>query len=335
MNAGTTGAHQLGIGQGTGRLNDRIKHYKKLLVRNWWLIALCVSMGVCAQAWKVSTYPDEYRSNARIVVTGQLAFKDSVDYREEMANFYGTAVQILQSTELKRRVRERVKSIHPEMNATTVGLTIERQKNSAILNVLAQGGSPAYVQAFLDALLDEYVAFRREMRSKVSESAIDRIELQLALEEKRLGESRAKLQSFEEENNVVVLEEGRNNSAQYLRGLKAQLADLKAEGNLLRRLDIEKNILRRNDPGEPFAGGEEPPSVPLADAERDYLKTRREIELLKEDITEKLRNWKPAHPKIKELERKLRQAERLLAVYRRESEAKNAQRIESVDLPHR
>ena len=210
--------------------NDRVRRYVKLFTRRWWLVMLLISGGVCLQAWKTSKLPDEYQSKARIVVSGQLSIKDRVHYREEMANFYGTAVQILQSAELKRRVKERVKMLHAKLAPTPVNLTIERQRNSSVFNLELRGREPRYAQAYLDALLDEYINFRQEMRSRISENTLDALSEELAKAEKRLSSSRGDLEAFQAINNLVVLEEGRNSSAQRLLDLKSKVADLRARG---------------------------------------------------------------------------------------------------------
>ena len=292
---------------------------------------LLVSGGICLQAWKTSKLPDEYRSTARIVVTGQIALKESVHYREEMANFYGTQAQILKSGELKRRVKERVKVLHPALQPSGVNLTIERQKNSSVFNLESRGRDASYARAYLDALLDEYINLRREMRSRVSENTLDALTEELARAQKRLTASETELKEFQSGNNVVVLEDGRNSSATYLQELKSKMADLKTELSLLRRLDIEQDILRRNrlpDGKE----GENAGVVPLAAAERDFLETRQRIELLRAELTQMLQVMKPKHPKVQTMQQDIAKAETMLGIYRKQSEEQNGQRIKSLEV---
>ena len=313
------------------QFNERMRRYMKLAIRRWWLIMLLVSGGVCLQAWKTSKLPDEYRSAARVVVTGQIALKDSVHYREEMANFYGTQAQILNSGELKRRVKERVKVLHPGLKPSGVNLVIERLKNSSVFNLESQGRDAGYARAYLDALLDEYINFRREMRSRVSENTLDALTEELARSQKRLSASEDKLKGFQSENNLVVLEEGRNSSATYLRELRDKLADLKTELNLLRRLDVEQGILRRNRMTDTQDGNSEG-VLPLAESEREFLETKQQIALLQAEIDQWGAVWKPQHPKLKVLRQKMGKAEAMLALYRNQSEQQNTQRINSLTI---
>jgi uncharacterized protein involved in exopolysaccharide biosynthesis len=287
--------------------NDRMRRYMKLIARRWWVILLLVSGAICLQAWKTSKLPDEYRSQARIVVTGQLALKESVHYREEMANFYGTQAQILSSGELRRRVGERVKVLHPSLTPTPVNLTIERQKNSSVFNLENLSRDASYARAYLDALLDEYINFRR------------------------VASSETELKKFQSENNLVVLEEGRNSSAAYLEELKSKLADMKTEQNLLRRLDIEQDILRRNRLPDTYES-QRKGVMPLAESERDFLETKQQIELLRAELTQLLGVMKPKHPQVVSLQHRIGQAETMLAIYRKQSEEQNAQSVKSLEV---
>lgn len=292
---------------------------------------LLVSGGLCLQAWKTSKLPDEYQSMARIVVTGQIALKENVHYREEMANFYGTQAQILNSGELKRRVKERVKVLHPGLRPSAVHLTIERQKRSSVFDLESQSRDARYARVYLDALLDEYINFRREMRSRVSESTLDALTEELARSQNRLSASESLLKLFQDENNLVVLEEGRNSSATYLQELKSKLADVKTELSLLRRLDIEQDILRRNrisDRNE----GESAGVLPLAESEREFLETKQQIAQLQAEVDRWVAVWKPKHPKLQALRQKIGRAESMLAIYRDQSEQQNAQRINSMRI---
>jgi succinoglycan biosynthesis transport protein ExoP len=313
------------------QFNDRMRRYTKLIVRRWWVILLLVSGAVCIQAWKTSKLPDEYRSSARIVVTGQIALKDSVHYREEMANFYGTQGQILNSGELRRRVGERVKVLHPGLAPNGVNLTIERRKHSSVFNLDTLSRDARYARAYLDALLDEYINFRREMRSRVSENTLDALTEELARAQKRKEASEEDLNEFQCKNNLVVLEDGRNSSAAYLEELKSKLADMKTEINLLRRLDIEQDILRRNRLPEGYETTRK--SVfPLAESERDFLKTKQEIALLQAEMNQLLGVLKTKHPRVVSLERRIAKAETMLAIYRNQSEEQNAQRTKALEV---
>ena len=309
--------------------NDRMRRYMRMMARRWWLILLFVSVGTCLQAWKTSKLPPEYRSNARVLVTGQISLKESVRYREELANFYGTQTQILKSGELKRRVKERLKVLHPELKPSAVSLVIERQKGSSVINLECRGTDSAYARAYLDSLLDEYINLRREMRVRVSENTLDALTVEISRAQKRLAASEFELKEFENSNHVVVLEDGRNNSAAYVRELKSKMADLKTELTLLQRLNIEQDILRRNrlrDDDEDDGRT----SLPLAAVERDFLETRRQIEMLRADLIQMLTVMKPKHPKVQSLQQRLGKAETMLAIYRKQSEEQNAQRINSL-----
>jgi uncharacterized protein involved in exopolysaccharide biosynthesis len=124
------------------------------------------SLGVCYQALPITSKPQEYRSLAKLVADGQMTFKGSPASREQQADFYGTIIETLESAEMKRRALERVRALHPEIKEVDVEIRVTQTKGSAIFDILANGTEPKYTQIFLDALLDEFIAFRQNTREQ-------------------------------------------------------------------------------------------------------------------------------------------------------------------------
>src|ERR1700761_5510711 len=82
--------------------------YLALLRRRWWLVALTISLGLCGAAWFISQQPPAYLSVGRLMVSGQIRLNEGAQYTEELFNFFGTQVELMQSGEVRQRAHERV-----------------------------------------------------------------------------------------------------------------------------------------------------------------------------------------------------------------------------------
>lgn len=150
----------------TGRIVARI-------VITLGLAVLGASIVVCFQALRITGKPQEFRSMAKIVakiVSARGMLADKGDDAAALADHYGTIIETLESAEMKRRALERVRALHPELKETDVELRVVQAKGSAIFNILATGREPKYTRIYLDALLDEFMAFRSYMLEKLGKT---------------------------------------------------------------------------------------------------------------------------------------------------------------------
>ena len=81
-------------------------------------------------------------------------------------SFYGTIIETIESAEMKRRALDRVRALNPDVKDSDVEIRMAQTKGSAIFNILATGSEPKYTKIILDALLDEFIAFRQSIREQ-------------------------------------------------------------------------------------------------------------------------------------------------------------------------
>lgn len=130
------------------------------------LAILGASVGVCFQSLRITGKPQEFRSLAKIVsARGMLA--DRSDDAAAVADHYGTIIETLESAEMKRRALERVRALNPDLKETDVEIRVTQTKGSAIFNILVTGREPKFTRIYLDALLDEFMAFRHQLQEKL------------------------------------------------------------------------------------------------------------------------------------------------------------------------
>jgi hypothetical protein len=200
----------------------KFQRYKILLRRRWWFLLLTASIGVCVQALRITGRPQEFRSLAKLVAGGQMVANDNYSWREQQADFYGTIIETVESAEMKRRALERVRALHPDLKDSDVEIRVAQTKGSAIFNILATGSEPRYTKIFLDALLDEFIAFRQNIREQAQGKVLQQFLQEVVNKQKVMEERNDKLTKFSAANNVITINNSNNTAAQFLNNLQSQ-----------------------------------------------------------------------------------------------------------------
>jgi polysaccharide biosynthesis transport protein len=317
----------------------KFQRYKILLRRRWWFLLLTASIGVCVQALRITGRPQEFRSLAKLVAGGSLSFDSSVTWREQQQDFYGTIIETVESAEMKRRALERVRALNPDVKDSDVEIRVAQTKGSAIFNILATGSEPKYTRIFLDALLDEFIAFRQSIREQAQGKVLQQFLQEVVTKQKIMEDNLEKLTKFKAANNILTITNGNNLAAQFLGNLEAQresqrtiLAELKlAIENVNAAMEARERMLNAAGatPGaasaaKPGAESATPSSVKGGDtaggrgltmAEQDYLRTKSKITELKTKLDSLLVQFKQQHPMVQDVTEELAAQKALLTSY--------------------
>ncbi len=318
----------------------KFQRYKILLRRRWWFLLLTASIGVCVQALRITGRPQEFRSLAKLVAGGQLAFNDNVTWREQQQDFYGTIIETVESAEMKRRALERVRALNPDVKDSDVEIRVAQTKGSAIFNILATGSEPKYTRIFLDALLDEFIAFRQNIREQAQGKVLQQFLQEVVTKQKVMEDSLDSLTKFKAANNILTLTNGNNLAAQYLVNLEAQriaqrttLDELKlAIDNVNAAMEARERMLSAVAAGAaPVAGAKGAENVQpssgvkatdtspgrngMTMAEQDYLRTKSKITELKTKLDSLLIQFKQQHPMVQDITEELAAQKALLSSY--------------------
>ena len=293
------------------------QRYKYMLQNWWWIPLLTTAIGLGLQAWMVLSAPPKYQSSGRLMVSGKIALPEGAVYSEEAANFFGTQLELLQSSEVARRADARVMALNPNLEKVPVNLYASIIPKTSIFAVTAQGLQPQQTKAYLDAVMDEFIAYRRSMRSDKSDVTLSAITDQVVDLEKDLRKAEEELFNWQKENNLVFLQEEGNSAGAYLAQLNRQLANLRTEYQLLETLSLEQNLERQGqlenvvDSNKDGVGAIMRGFGPAS----DYLKARQELQLLRAQYVEMGVNLKPRHPKMAELAQRIGLQERLMEIF--------------------
>jgi len=225
-------------------IRNKLRKWTVQWRQRWWLVLLIVAVCAFAGAVWACRQPPTYLSTARMVVGGKITVPGGATYSEELTYFLGTQAELMQSAEVKRRASDRVAATQAELTPAPVTLIVGREQNTAIFNLSAVGASAAYTQQYLDAVMAEYGAMKRQMRSAISDDTLAAITEELNRLETQIDQGQAELIEFQKNNNVGFLEEQGNSAAEYLVTLNRNLANLKNEYQLLESLDLDPGVDR-------------------------------------------------------------------------------------------
>jgi capsular exopolysaccharide synthesis family protein len=312
----------------------RLHRYKALLLRRWWIPVFTVCLGLFVEAWFIYQTPPSFLSTSKMMLAGKLNIAQGAVYSEDSVNFYGTQIQLMQSAEVKRSAEALVRSTHPELQSVPVDITVTQKPRTSIFDLQAIGRTPDYTQAYLNAVMQKYLDFKKGMREGQGQTVITGITEQLIQTEKDLRTAEDEMLEFQKQNNIGFIQEEGNSAAQYLVKLNREFASLKTEHDLLSLLDLDQNLDRAQIKPESLATGQtgEDQGLPFAGVgpEGDYLKAKQQLQLLKAERDTLAKDLRPKHPKIIKLNDEISKQGKLIDLFRADTVEKLETRRKSI-----
>ena len=313
----------------------RIHRYKALLQRRWWIPVLTICLGLFVQAWLIYQTPPSFESRSKMMLAGKMNISQGAVYSEDGVNFYGTQIQLMQSTEVRRSAESLVRSTHPEMQPVMVEISVAQRPRTSIFDLSAIGSTPEYTQAFLNAVMQKYLDFKKGMRENQGSTVTTAITEQLIQVEKDLRNSEDEMLEFQKQNNIGFIQEEGNSAAAYLVRLNQQYAALKTEYDLLSLLDLDQNLDRTQKNKTDAAPGAAPADeggMPFSDVgpEGEYLKAKQALQLLRAERDTLAKDLRPKHPKIIRINDNIATTENMIRLYRADTVEKLETRRKSI-----
>src|ERR1051326_2300903 len=214
----------------------RLHRYKALLLRRWWIPVLTICLGLFVQSWLIYQTPPSFLSSGKMILAGKLNIAQGAVYSEDNVNFYGTQIQLMQGAEVKRDAEALVRSSHPELQPVPVQISVLQRPRTSIFELSAIGSSGDYTQAYLNAVMQKYLDFKKGMREDRGHEITTGITEQLIQVEKDLRNAEDEMLEFQKQNNIGFIQEEGNTAVRYLVKLNNEYASLKTEYDLLNLL---------------------------------------------------------------------------------------------------
>lgn len=287
-----------------------------------WVLPVCAVAGGAIALYRTSDLPSTYQSSGRLVISGRLNFSEGNPVANDFMNVLGTQLEILTSEELRERAMIRLKLERPEA-AVRPDLAARMVPRTTIFELTATSGAPTHLQRYLDLVMEEYIAMRREQRLVSSRSVMDQISGEIARLEKILNDQEAELFRFKQQRNIVFWEQQSTTAARFLSQLKNREASLRMQLKLAELLDrgADKEALAQRagsleitDTGGVRARGSG--AVPAGLAGLAAQKVRvRELEIERDALA---KVYLPKHPKFRKVEDELAKLRRLVGLLEQE-----------------
>ena len=339
-----------------------LQRIKFLARRFWWIPAICIMLSLSYETYKTMQQVPHYYSTARMILNGRLSIPEGNVYSDEVDNFFGTQVSLMQSQMTINRAIERVTYSHPEVKpdmAASVQVDIEPRTSIFTLRVSSTNGD--YAKLLLNAVMDTYLDDKRGRKNLTTDEALSAINDKIADLNSTIKQDEQALLDFQKQNDVVFIEEQSSDLAARIVSFNNDLSRLLKEKNLLTMQESdpvlsaqqkEKDLLASmpvDQPSTPAAGATTntssatAPSTNAASATQPLLETgapgsdpltaeETHIEQLKIQYAKLRVNLKPDHPKMLDLMDQINQQESYLALLRKQSQSNSLERTEEMDL---
>jgi polysaccharide biosynthesis transport protein len=301
--------------------------FRRLFIRFWWIPFFTTAAGLAVAGWFIFQQQVAYVSWGRMMVSGRLNLQQGAVFSEELANFFGTQMELMKSSEVRSRAINRLAATEPQLQSVPVTLSVSQLPQTSIFVLSTTGPEPQYVEKVLDAIMAEYIATKKEMRSAKSENTQTAIIEEISRVEQEMRQNEQDLLNFQKENNVGYLEQEGNSAGAYVATLNRQLADLKTEYQLFGTMDLDQIIQKvRNDPahaGDLAARADDPELQGLfgngMQPEDQYLQAKQQLAVLKAEQDEFAKVLRPKHPRMVDFAERISQQEILIASLREQS----------------
>jgi len=330
------------------RLLTQWHRYKKLLLARWWILLVTLLLSLGIQWLWLRQRPPSFVSAGQMIVNVKLDIPSENTYSEELDNFYGTQVALMQSESVASLANQLLNEEYPGLHRVPVGVQVTVEPKTSIFDLQAVGEDPRYTKAYLQATMDGYINLKKDLLANASSVAKSNIRDELAQLSLKLQKSKEDLLNFQASNSVVLLQEnGGNSAADYLANLNKQLAERQSELQLLKSLSLDEDLQLQqgafvpagsappvaDPPGSQGAGtpssnpavaaGDNalPDNIPasLGGFENDYLQTKRQIVLLKAKRDELIK-LAPKAFQLADLDEEITNQELTLEIYEEQSQ---------------
>jgi capsular exopolysaccharide synthesis family protein len=228
------------------RFFTQVRRYKRLLFAYWWIVALPAILSVGLQWLLIRRSLPTFASVGRMILSVKLSIPNANFYSEELNNFFGTQVELMQSSSVTNRAVLRLRSEQPNLHSAPVNIQISLSPKTTIFNLIAVSTDQVYAQAYLEATMEEYINLKKDLLGNASTSTRSNLQEERVRLAEELEKSRESLLSYQATNSAVFLQQnGENNAAQYFASLIQQLTERKSELQLLKTLSLDENLERQ------------------------------------------------------------------------------------------
>ena len=209
------------------------RRFLSYLRERWWVVLICLASAVAGVVAYETVRTPGYRSFAQLYVSSDAAASPMGFLSEDSQNYFGTQIELLNSARLQSAVYEQLAIGATANNKQLIKVSVTQPLRTSLLDIQATGSDPELTQRFLQSLVAEYLAYKKETRRASSEDLLNSITEESARKATSLQTEQEKWTEFQKTNNVAVLEEDAKSAGLSLSDLNLQLAKLRLEHKIL------------------------------------------------------------------------------------------------------
>ncbi len=286
------------------------RRFLRELRRGWWIVAITIAVFIALAKFALPERgPAISTFQAQMWVGGKIQLNESKVYYEEVQSYYGTQMELMQSRSIRRRASAAVRKQLPEAPEIPVNFMVTLSPRAAIFTLTASGSDRAYVKLFLNAVMDEYLQYKREMRAQTTDLTLSSISEEMTRMDGEFDKAHDVLNAFLRTNSVAELQEQGAGAGTYLAELNRKLAELKLRSRFMNLLATNQSL-----DGSSLNTGESQPATAGMQSE-----AMRELARLEAERDELSRNLRPKHPQMIQLENEIRTQQELLRFAQKQS----------------
>src|SRR4051812_29916033 len=92
--------------EGLGRVGVKLYRYRNLVLRQWWILALTIGIGLVYQGWIVSQKPRVFQSTSQIMIKEEVSGGTEVIRTTNVENFIGTQMTMIKSANVMTKAKQ-------------------------------------------------------------------------------------------------------------------------------------------------------------------------------------------------------------------------------------
>jgi len=295
------------------------------------VIPLGVAVATLAFIYRQNQVPTLFSSTAKMVISGKVNLPETANaYTEELANFIGTQIEILGSQVVVTRAKRKLQLDRPELRGTA---TVQARplRGTTIIIADAIGSDPDYTTAFLQALLEQFIEFRKDRRIQTTDAALRQIREEIPRTEQQLAADEEAVFKFKLQHNLGDWEREAADAGLLLSQLRSREANLRMQLELAQSLKERAVTQAREDrilALTAFDGTQRRSATIAERAPAAEIDPRRE-ELIKLQVEREqlLTIFQPQHPRIRKLDLEIQRQSRLVDLLAVERDRSFAQMV--------
>ena len=202
-----------------GGLGMKLYRFRNLVRNHWWILVITIGIGLAIEGYILFSKPKVFESMSQLVLREELIRDTTGAFRDGTGNFFVTNLEHMKSPIVVGRAEARMALENPDLTGTIEISSVLTPKTN-IFTVSGIGSDPLHTQNFVDVAVDEFLKWRFESRSSVGGKVTGSLIEQQVQVRKELSEARAKLQAYEEENNMQFWKATQNKAVTSLSDLK-------------------------------------------------------------------------------------------------------------------